>query len=101
MAAFVQSFACLEIPVAKNYQNKKKTIGNPDFPLWYMMESFCDDSLCGLALMLGTAISVTTYLYFIFKPTPVVVPGIVRPIKVKLTHHTITESNVQWISDGL
>ena len=44
-SVFVQQFACLEGPVAENYKNEVKTIGNPEYPIQSMIQSLTDDRL--------------------------------------------------------
>ena len=44
-AVFVQTFACLEGPVSEDYANEMITIGRPEFPIRYTIQSLVDDSL--------------------------------------------------------
>ena len=99
-ALFVQSFACLEGPVAENYENEIKTIGNPEFPVKKMMQHLADDSLYTLVLSTSSSERVDKCSCFVFMPTPVFLPGTTRVLTVHLTIVTITESMVQWNSNN-
>ncbi len=44
-SAHVQSFACLEGPVAENHKNESKTIGNSKFPVKEVVQSLFYDQL--------------------------------------------------------
>ena len=70
-AQFVQSFACLEGPVAENYKNEIKTIGNPEFPVKKMMQHLADDSLYTLVLSASSSELVDKCSCFVFMPTHV------------------------------
>jgi len=90
---YVQSFACLEGPVAENYENEVKTIGNSNFPVKDAIQALVDDHLFGLTLKTRTA-SICTC--FVFKPTPVLPPVTIRQLCVNLTCLVISESLVVW-----
>jgi len=44
-AVLVQTFACLESPLSEDYANGMVTIGKPDYPIRYTLQSLVDDSL--------------------------------------------------------
>ena len=49
-AVFVQTFACLEGPVSEDYANEMVTIGKPEYPIRYTIQSLVDDSMQALIL---------------------------------------------------
>ncbi len=90
---YVQEFACLEGPVAENYENKKKSIGRNDFPVRAVIQSLVDDELFALTL---TAEKKEITSCFVFKPVPVVSYGKERSINAVLHPATVNESVVAW-----
>ena len=70
----MQFFASIEGLVRKNYENKAKTIGNPEFLVKEMMQSLADDSLYALVLITSSAELVEKCACFVFIPTPVSTP---------------------------
>ena len=49
-AVFVQTFACLEGAVSEDYANEMVTIGKPEYPVRYTIQSLVDDSMQALVL---------------------------------------------------
>ena len=95
---YVQSFACLEGPVAENYENEVKTIRSPKFPVKEAMQALVDDHLFGLTIMTQTA---SICSCFVFRPTPVLPPVTIRQLSVTLTKLVISESLVDWNQNPL
>ena len=100
LSVYVQSFACIEGPVAEKYENKMKTIGNNQFPVQMTVQSLVDDSLYFLALTTRLRGKVELCSCFVFIPVPAL-SGKIRPIHVSHKDVTIPESMVQWSSAGL
>ena len=73
VSLFVQSFACLEGPVAKNYENESRKIGNNDFLIKEMVSSIRNDYLYALTLETPTrAMSPASFLrpFPCYDPSP-------------------------------
>ena len=68
---FVQSFACLEGPVAENYENEKRTIGNDKFPIRKTVQDLVDDRLYCLSV---TTPNRRSCACLVIKPTPELAP---------------------------
>ena len=64
----MQAFACLEGPVAENYENEYMIISNDDFPAKDTVGSILNDDLYALTLLAPTNCDAT---YFVFKAVPV------------------------------
>jgi hypothetical protein len=99
-SVFVQSFACLEGPVAENYENEKKTIGNDKFPVKAIVSSLVNDEMYSLTLRTFASGYVESCVSFVFKPTPVAAPLSVRRLDVVLAKQTVPETEVVWSNNG-
>jgi hypothetical protein len=99
-ALYVQTFACLEGPVSKDYANEMLTIGKPEYPIRYTIQSLIDDSLQALVFteVLADGGNVKNCGCFIFTPSPPTPPGMIRSIKVDLSPDRLTES-VAFVND--
>ena len=93
LSLHVTSFACLEGPVAENYENKKRTIGNPNYPIRQTVQDLYDDRLYCLSLTTPDRLSCAC---LVVKPVPEVAATRERPIKLALSGMIIPESCVQW-----
>ena len=73
---FVQQFACLEGPVAENYENEVKTIGNPEYPIQSMIQSLADDRLHTIVITASSGGEVKNCACFVFMPVPFLRPRV-------------------------
>ena len=94
----MQTFTCLEGPVSEDYTNEMVTIGKPQYPIRYTMQSLVDDSLHVLVLseMVGEKSRddgrVKSCGCFIFIPSPPTTPALKRCIRVDLVGSPVLES---------
>ena len=96
----MQSFACLEGPVAENYENKIKITGSNQFPVQMAIQSLVDDSLHCLALTTRLRGKVKLCSCLVFNAVPALC-GKMRLIHVHHNNVTILEYMVKWISAEL
>ena len=95
LSAFVQSFACIEDPVAENYKNEIRTIGNPRYPIRDTVQDVFDDRLYCIALQTRCR---RNSACFVFKPVPPGKPVEDRPIRLEMGREVIPQSLVNWSS---
>ena len=88
---FVQTFACLEGPVAENYGNEWITIGNPTYPVKDTVQSLVDDSLYSLVLSASIDGKMKQCECFVFKPVPQLPPGSMRHLDIILSQIDVQE----------
>jgi len=97
-AVYVQTFACLEGPVSRDYDNKMVTIGKPEYPIRYTIQQLVDDSMHALMLServgeeVNNSSGVNSCGCLIFIPSPPTPPGMKRCIRVTLVEDVMTES---------
>ena len=93
-ALYVQTFACLEGPVSEDYANEMLTIGKPEYPIKYTIQSLVDDSLQALVLteVMKDGGNIKNCGCLIFVPSPPTPPGTKCNIKVDLASNMLCES---------
>ena len=101
-ALFVQSFACLEGPVAETYDNELKTVFNPTLPTRAFVRDLADDFLQCLIFTIGAGSDLTQAptrsVCAMFIPIPTLCPCRRRPLTVKYRPLPINESMVEFDS---
>ncbi len=92
-SVFVQSFACMEGPIAECYENEAKTIGNDIYPIRDTVQSALRDELFAITLALPDERDCTC---FVFKPTDPLPPSTPRDIVASLKGPTVIDDDVTW-----
>ena len=94
----MQTFVCLESPLSEDYANGMVTIGKPEYPIRYTIQSLVDDSLHALVFgeMVGEKSAddgrVKSCGCFVFIPSPPIIPALKRCIRVDLVGSPVLES---------
>jgi len=95
---FVQTFACLEGPVCENYENKKITIANPNYPIQQTIQQLVDDSMYTLVIKASEYGCVQRCECYVFTRTPTMNAGQLQPLNV--VRHALTISESLAFGDG-
>ena len=88
----------MEGPISEDYNKEMVTIGNPEYPIRYKIQSLVDDSLHALALseMVGETSGydgrVKSCGCFIFIPSPPTTPALKRCTRVDQVGSPVLES---------
>ena len=91
-SVYVQSFACLEGPVAEHYENEVRTIGNPEFPIEKVVRSLINDQLYCVAISTPNAKSCAC---LVFKAIPGSAPLSDRKIEIVLRNVVVPKEAVE------
>jgi len=91
-AIYVQTFACLEVPVCENCENEKITIANKEYPVQQTIQALVDDHLHALVVKVCDGSTLVKCECYVFSTTPLPPAGTNRQLLETALPTDVTDS---------